>query len=143
MGPAEDAADADITTALPSWDLSFFSSILCSVLGAEEELTLNRPLMSDASSDGGTEYPVWGSHLVSRKALVGAVRLITCRFVVNLWNTRRVPYGTRTVKVTDVIVLQMLGSPNNTQEQRANEGPKHEGGRQSLFPVSTKARAPR
>ena len=58
IGAAEDSAGAEITTALPPWDLSLFSSILCSVLGAEEELTFNRPLVSDASSDGGTGYPV-------------------------------------------------------------------------------------
>ena len=60
MGPAEDAACADITTALPSWDLSFFSSMLKFVLGAEELLMFIRPDMSDelSISEGGTLKPV-------------------------------------------------------------------------------------
>ena len=60
MGPAEDAACADITTALPSWDLSFFSSMLKFVFGAEELLMFIRPDMSDELStpEGGTLKPV-------------------------------------------------------------------------------------
>ena len=52
-------------------------------------------LLELKSSDGGTLNPI-GLAIPSRKALVGAVRLITCRFVVNLLYARRAPYGNLT-----------------------------------------------